>query len=101
MDAVALGKRRRRKRRKGNLKRERERGQPCASARFPGLFRYSDMSTSQEGRRVEVEVEGRTALGCPAGRRFSTAASAARHGSMEEAIAPIAFSASSQSSSLH
>lgn len=37
-----------------------------------------------------MEVEGRTALSCPAGRRFSTAASAARHGSMEEAIAPIA-----------
>lgn len=97
---MALGKRRRRKRRKENLKRER--GQPCAAACFPGLFRYSDMSTSQEGRRVEVEEEGRTALSCPADRRFfAAAASAARHGSMEEAIAPIALSAPSQSSSLH
>lgn len=82
---------------------KKERGQPCAAACFPGLFRYSDMCTSQPasqpGRKEGGSRwrEGRLGAVRPA----AASAAAARHASMEEAIAPIALSASPQSSSLH
>lgn len=53
----------------------------------------------KDGRRVEGGGGGKD--GCELSGRFSTTASAARHGSMEEAIALRALSASSRSGSLH